>query len=100
MSEQSNIQEKAYNFDELFAELAVHNEVLETTQDPEALLVANLKILGIARKFAEIDEMLLGISGISDMSGTYFSKVLTFETLRLRFKEEITRCKDLNQIQT
>lgn len=100
MSEQTNIKEKAFNFDELFAELAIHNEVLDTTKDPEALLIANLKILGIARKFAEIDEMILSFSQIPDMSGTYFSKVLTFETLRLRFKEEITRCKDLNQIQT
>ncbi len=59
----------------------------------ENLALESMKKLVDARQFCEIDHKILGLSINDSVSGDYFSELLSLESKRLKFKEDITGCK-------
>jgi hypothetical protein len=74
--------------------LIKENEKAEQLKDIAEICKSNFKKLSLVKKFSEIDEDILNyeIANIDDCSANFFSGILAFETTRLRFKEEITKC--------
>lgn len=64
-----------------------------STQDIEKLALESMKKLVSARKFCEIDHKILDLSlNSNSVSGDYFTQVLSLESTRLKFKEDILEC--------
>lgn len=84
---------------QLYQDISKLKELSESLKDIDANVLVSQKILGLARKFSKIDDRIISKFSKAENSGTYFSEVLAYETLRLRFKEEIAKCKNLRQIQ-
>lgn len=84
---------------QLYQDITKLKELSESLKDIDEKVLLSQKIIGLARKFSKIDDKIIGKISKVESSGSYFSEVLAYETLRLRFKEEITKCKNLREIQ-
>jgi hypothetical protein len=79
----------------LYRSLVSINEKLAACHNDELRLKSTLgfKKISVLKKFASIDRDILKLQlNNSHDSSNFFSDILNLETLRLKFKEEVSKC--------
>ncbi len=91
----SNVNSLA-TFNQCIEDLKTENEILISEDNLVEICKANFRKLSIVKKFSKIDEDILmyELSNIKDCSADFLSGILSFETTRLRFKEELAGCQE------
>jgi hypothetical protein len=85
------------DYESIIEEIKNYKDLYLNEKSIENSSKMGLKLLGLCRKFSQIDEDLLSYSIKNDDStkiqGSYFSEIIQLELKRLKFKEEIQECK-------
>lgn len=91
----SNVKSLA-RYNQCIEDLKTENEILASEENLIEICKANFRKLSLVKKFSKIDEDILmyELSNIKDCSADFLSGILSFETTRLRFKEELTGCQE------
>lgn len=87
------MQVQEEKFQELINKFSKENELENADTSIENLCKVGIRKLGISKEFARIDDAILNLSlEHNDASINFLSALLNFETTRLRFKEEVSKC--------
>ncbi len=95
---ESQTTSKLEIYEKLTEALIMENDLGQNPVSLESRCQASLRKIGLAHRFAEIDEDILNLSiKSSECTGGFFTGLIYLEAKRLKFKEETTKCPAPNQ---
>lgn len=99
MKELTDSQENTNNFESIIESFLEEVGGEDKSEDIETLCMSGFKQLKLASAFTKIDEKILDLSIKNDkQDSSFFTDLLYLEAKRLRFKEEVTKCSETQDL--